>query len=443
MKYSFKTRPYNHQRMALRKLLKKRRGGCLFMEMGTGKTKVAIDYACIAYMKKEIEQVLVVCPKSVIGVWDREVALHTTQDKLKWKVMNYDKVRIPHYLSQLRLDLRDHKTLLVLDEAHKVKNPGSKQSKACWILSKIAVKCLCLTGTPITKHPLDVFGQMRCVDESVFGTSYGMFKREYALWGGYGGYQLLKYINLKRLMEKLGTWVFIAKKEDCLDLPSKTHEIVPVYLRESRETYERMAKDSVVEFENGTVSDAPIVLTRLLRLSQITGGWVKRDDDNYQNVGQEKRDTFQDLIQDMDENGTEKIVVFVRFLKELLDASRVCADAGYKVLPFYGAVSSRMREQRLMEFDESDGKVVFIAQISTGSLGITLTAASTAIFYSHTYDYAEFAQACDRLHRIGQKKPVMYYHLIAQDTVDEAVWLAIRTKKRIADIVLARPELLI
>lgn len=444
VKYTFKTKPFTHQRLALKKLLRKTRGGGLFMEMGTGKTKVAIDYACARELKKEIDQVLVLAPLSVLHVWNNELLIHAPESsKLKWKVINYDKARMPNYLLQLRSYCKAGKTLLVCDEGHKLKNPQSKQSKAAYVLSKLCMACLVLTGTPVTKHPLDLFGEMRCVDEGILGTSWGVFKRTYALWGGYGGYQLVKFMNIKDLMKRVHPHIFIVKKEDCLDLPSKTHEIVPVELSHSRKQYEQMAKAAVLEFEDGGISEAPIVLTKLLRLSQIVGGWIKRDDGQYHRTGEEKLEAFSDLVAEMAEQDRTKIVVFVRFLPELKDCAKICAKHGYKVLPFYGGVSQRVREQRLAEFDETDTPTAFVAQISAGSLGISLTAASEAIFYSHSYDYGEFAQACDRLHRIGQRNPVTYYHLIAIDTIDEAVWLSLRTKRNVAELVLRRPELIV
>jgi len=204
-----------------------------------------------------------------------------------------------------------------------------------------------------------------------------------------------------------------------------------------------MAREAIVEFEDGSVSEAPIVLTKLLRLSQITGGHLRTTGGSYQRDGTEKRDAFAGLIEEMSEQERHKVVVFVRFINELKDAAHVCAEHGYRVLPFYGKVKQADREQRIAEFDESDKPTAFIAQISAGSLGISLTAASEAIFYSHTYNYAEFAQACDRLHRIGQRRPVTYYHLIARDTVDEAVWLSLKTKRNVAELVLKRPELIV
>lgn len=443
MKYIFKTTPYKHQVEALKKLLKKKRGGGLFMEMGTGKTKVAIDFAAAKEMKGEIKQVLVLGPLSTLGVWDSEIRKHCPSDTLKWKVINYDKARITHYLQQLRSYCKQTPTLLVCDEGHKLKNPQSKQSKAAYVLSKLCVSSLVLTGTPITKHPLDLFGEMRVVDDTILGSSWGVFRKTYAMWGGYGGYQLIKYIGLKGLRARVDPHIFIALKDDCLDLPKRTHEVIPVDLRKSRKVYEQMARDSVVEFESGQVSEAPIVLTQLLRLSQITGGWLRGADGKYVSVGHEKREAFSKLVGEFREQDRQKIVVFVRFINELRDCAHVCAEHGYKVLPFYGAVSRSTRDQRIARFDETDEPTVFIAQIQAGSLGISLVAASEAIFYSHTYDYAEFAQACDRLHRIGQSRPVTYYHLIAKDTVDEAVWLALKTKRNIAELVLQRPELLV
>ena len=442
MRYSFKTKPYDHQRKALKKLLARSRGGGLYMEMGTGKTKVAIDYACAREQKGEISQVLVLAPLSTLGVWDTEVRKHCPSDTLRWRVLNYDKARMPHYLQQLITYCLDAPTMLVCDEAHKLENPNSKQSKAAYVLGKRAVCALVLTGTPITKHALDLFGELRVVDDGILGTSWGVFKRQYAVWGGYGGYQLIKYINLRNMRQRVEPHIFRARKDECLDLPKRTHEVVPVDLRKSRSVYEQMARESVAFFKDGSVSEAPIVLTRLLRLSQCTGGYLRKDDGEYARVGEEKREALDELVGEMGEQERLKIVIFARFLNEVRDACLVCAQHGYRVLPFYGKVPRSKREQRISVFEETKEPTAFVAQIATGSLGISLAAASEAIFFSHSYDYAEFAQACDRLHRIGQRHPVTYYHIIAQDTVDEAVWISLKTKKNVAETVLHRPELL-
>lgn len=402
---------------------------------------------------KGTQRVLVLCPKSVIPVWYLEVPKHSnnwrfvdkdSRDKkglISWYVTNYEQLLNDPRLYDIRLWLeQDPASVVICDESHKIKNPTAQRSKRVHGLTDVSGMRVFMTGTPISKNPLDLFSQFKFFDPSIFGTTWTAFKRQYALFGGYGGHQVLRYINLKTLRKKIKPYVFQARKEDCLDLPPKTHEIVPVELDRSDEVYRHLARESIVEFD-GLEVETPIVLTRMLRLSQLTGGWLKGED-GYRRVGTEKLDTFRGLLTEMAEQDRKKVVVFCRFLKELADIAKVGKELGYKVIPYYGAVGTHEREQRVAFFEESEDRCLFVAQISTGALGITLVSASEAIFYSHTYNYAEFVQACDRLHRIGQTRRVTYYHLLAQGTVDETVWLALKTKQDVADLVLRHPELM-
>lgn len=443
--YKFKTKPYAHQVKALKKILKEgtKRGGGLPMEMGTGKTKVAIDYAGIKEQLGEVTGVIVLAPLSVLGVWDRQIDQHSGSKTLDWISMNYDKVWRQHYFEILLAFIARHqgKVLLVCDESHQIKNPTAKRTKGVTVLAQHVALMLWLSGTPITKHPLDLFAPMKALDEAILGGSWAVFRRSYAVWGGYGGNQLIKYIGTKQLMHKVRPHVFAIKKEDCLDLPSKTHTIIPVVLGKSRKTYDTLARESIVEFEELEV-ETPIVLTRLLRLSQLTGGFLVGQDGS-RRVGTEKIDAFTELAQTMYDSDRTHLVVFTRFLADLAQCGKALHSIGYSIVPFHGGVKPAERDRRLARFDEAVEPTAFVAQIATGSLGISLTAASDAIFFSHDYRYDHFAQACDRLHRIGQFHPVNYYHLLTKDTVDEAVWLALRTKRSLAQLVFKRPELII
>lgn len=441
--YTFKTKPYKHQVDALNKIARLPNGSGLFMEMGTGKTKVAIDYANILEQKGHITHVLVVGPLSTLGVWHNEIRKHSSSTTLNWRIINYDKIILKRYQEELIRRTRDHPTLVVFDEAHRIKNPTAKRSKIAYILGRLAVRTIALTGTPISKSPLDVFSIFRPIDDGILGSSWGIFKRTYAQWGGFGGYQLVKYMNLQQLTSKIEPFMFQAQKDDCLDLPARSHEIVPIHLTKSKAIYEQMAKEQIAWIEDhGTAVEAPIVLTKLLRLSQITGGWVKDETGTPREVGDEKGRQLRLLLEEMMEQDRKKVVIFCRFIPELKNILDICKDVGYRPLEFYGKTDPNRRERYLALFDETTKPTTFVAQTATGSLGISLVAASEAIFYSHSYDYAEFAQACDRLHRIGQRRAVTYYHFLAQDTIDEAVWLSLKTKRSLADVVLKNTSLL-
>lgn len=451
LRYRFKTRPYRHQIKALKKLIF-RRGGGLLCEMGTGKSKIAIDFACAMHYKTGVDRVVVVCPKSVIGVWKLEIKKHAPEKirhKIKWVILNYDQlsdreVKGTLYKGKmhvLKKFLDRGTSVLIADESHLMKRPSAARSKAMYKMSQSADYRLILTGTPLTKDVRDFYQQFKFLDERIFGTSKKDFERRYCVFGGYGNYELLRYINLDDFKKKAKPYIFQVKKEDCLDLPSRTDQIVPVKLTgETKRVYEEMAKEGIVAVENEEI-ETDIILTRILRLQQISSGFLKGGDGEIKRFGKDKLKQLEgDLIQ-FKESERDKAVIFVQFLPDLKACAETVRDLGYNVLLLHGKVPQPIREQRLCEFDETEEPTVFISQIAAGSLGISLTAASDAIFFSHTRNFAQFAQAKDRLHRIGQHHPVIYRHYIAPG-VDQAIWMANRAKKNVADLILDKPHLL-
>jgi SNF2 family DNA or RNA helicase len=455
LKYKFKTKPFRHQAKALKKMILKR-GGFLSMEMGTGKSKVAIDFCCAMHLKAGVQHVVIVCPKSVVPVWRVEIRKHAPtkiRKKIKWVILNYDKLPdIERFVNDetfiyegkkhvLKKFLAQEKSVLICDESHLLKTPSSRRAVAVYSMRKATDYVLMLTGTPVTKNPLDLYQQFKILNDTILGTNFNHYKKQYCVYGGYGNYQLLRYINLPRLKRTVKPWVFNAKKDDCLDLPSRTDQIVPVKLTgKAQELYEEMSSEGMVELE-GEEIDTEIVLTRILRLQQIGSGYLPRaDGKGIRRFNNPKLDQFKADLADFQSQEIGKFVTFCQFIPDLKATAQAAKEAGYRVILFHGDVSINDRERRLALFDETDEPTAFISQIDAGSMGISLTAASEAIFFSHTRKYATFAQTKDRLHRIGQHHPVTYRHYIAG--VDQAIWIANRMKKDVADLLLTHPELL-
>ena len=305
LKYTYKTPPFAHQKKALKKLFDLNGTGALLMEMGTGKTKVAIDWAGIGFYNDGVRRVLVVAPLSVLGVWPRQIRQHSgaparifrlegstsrrvsalqkitavprTDPTLVYVIINYEGIlrenskgtSIEQLLKQWEPDI------IIFDESHRLKSSTSKQSRSAYRISQSARMKLLLTGTAITKSPLDIFGQFRSMRPEVFGTNWFQFKFTYGVWGGFGHYQLRGYRNMKDLIQKVRANSYRIKKEQCLDLPDKLFETVPITLgQKANKIYKQMAEDMIAELET-THATAAIVLVKLLRLSQITSGFVK------------------------------------------------------------------------------------------------------------------------------------------------------------------------
>lgn len=471
LKYRFKTEPFAHQKRALQKI-RSLNGQCaLLMEMGTGKTKVAIDWAGIGYHNFGVRRVLVVAPLSVLGVWPNQIRLHSNvpskvyrlhgstrersrtlsyllrnphKDQLTWAIINYEGIwrdtdRGP---SIEELIIKWSPDLVIFDESHRIKSPTSKQSRSAFRIARTIPHRLLLTGTPITKSPLDVFGQFRALDASIFGENWHKFKYYYGVWGGFGNYELRGYRHLDQLNLAVHHYSFKVKKADCLDLPPKLFETVPVTLPDSiKAMYEQMAEEMIVEIED-THATAAVVVVKLIRLSQITSGFVKDVDGNIRVFDDSKLRTCMDLVDDIiSEN--KKVVIFTRFTEDIrrLADALTKRKAQFRILS--GSVPPSRRDSIVREFNEDPALSVFIAQIQAGSLGIDLTAADSAIFYSMDYNAANYWQAQDRLHRQGQTRSVTYYHLIVPRTIDSIVLKVLREKGQIAAAVLKNPRVLV
>lgn len=469
IKYKFKTKPYKYQLRALNKILKLGGVAGLFMEMGTGKTKVAIDWAGIGYENYEVKRVLVICPLSVIGVWQRQIKQHlpffarvriltgstperaalirrmirSPQPTQDWLIINYEGIwrgdgrnRIEDLLEKWGPDL------VICDEGHRIKSATAKQSKAAARIGSYAEQRLVLTGTPITKSPLDVFGQFRFLDPAVFGSNWYKFKNYYGVWGGWGRYQLRGYKHLDQLVEKVRDNTFRIKKEQAIDLPEKVSVTVPVQLgQKAADYYRKMAKEMIIEIEE-THATAAIVLTKILRLSQITSGFITDVEGNTRVFDNGKINVCMDLLADMIEQ-EKKVVIFVRFRKDIerLEAA-IIKKFKRQPLILSGSVPNSKRDSLIQEFQDDKNAKIFIAQIQAGSLGIDLTASSVAIFYSLDYSYANYVQAQDRLHRIGQTNKVTYYHLVVPHTIDSLTLSILKEKGDLAHAIVHDPKIL-
>jgi SNF2 family DNA or RNA helicase len=469
MDYKFKTKPYKHQLTALEKSWNKKEYG-YFMEMGTGKSKVLVDNMAMLYDKGKINGALIIAPKGVYTNWlSQEIPNHLvdhikpkmvlwtaltskTKDKeyqqlfkpdydLHILIMNVEALSTKKGVEFAYKFLRTHKTLMAVDESTTIKNPTAKRTKNILLLGKHAEYRRILTGSPVTKSPLDLYSQCAFLDELLLGhVSYYSFRNRYAhmIERNFGGRRVQivgSYQRLDELEEILKEFSYRVQKKDCLDLPKKifinrTVELTP----EQKSAYATMKSAALAQLK-GKMATAPHVLTQLMRLHQITCGHLKSDDGEITNFKHNRIDELLDVIDEME----GKVIIWANYVHDIEQITKELEKEYGEgcVVQYYGKVSSEDRQTAIKEFQDPKSKVkYFIGNTQTGGYGITLTAASNVIYYSNSYDLEKRLQSEDRAHRIGQHKPVTYVDLIAEKTVDEKIIKALRKKINIASTVM-------
>lgn len=423
----------------------------LLMEQGCGKTLTSIAIAGCRFQRGEIKRLLVIAPTSVVPVWPKEFeeygdfphdvkSLEGSTAKRKqiltaWKPDDTVlQVAVINYEGSWRMDdaiYRWGPDMIILDESQRIKSHQAKQSKEIHRLGAQARYRLILTGTPITNGPLEFFSQYKFLDPRIFGTFYS-FRNRYAVMGGYGNHQVIAYKNMDELTEKAHSIAFRVTKSEALDLPDFTDQTLFCDLEPSAEKiYKQVADESVAELEQSTIS-ANNVLTRLLRLSQITGGYVGDEEGSIFNVSQAKMKVLEETIDDLISAG-KKAVIFARFIPEMNAIQELLEKKKLGFVRISGGTTNR--GSLVDQFQKDPDCKVFLGQLKAVREGLTLTAADTAIFYSLDYSYADYSQARARIHRIGQKNHCTYIHLIARGTVDEEVMQALADKKGVADMI--------
>jgi hypothetical protein len=442
--------------------------------MRWGKTKVAVDFAAAMSMLEQVRNVLVFCPLSVVGVWEDELRRHCPTpwvlvDELgnsyaagngegeygveerwdwpvmRWMVMNfdrsYDRWRDPEdgtWFPVPNKQLEEFKAdLIIVDESHHIGNPSAVVSKHIYQLGRKARFRLIMTGTMFHRKPFYVFGQFKFLDPSLFGTSFSSFKKKIAVFGGYGGYEVLRYINLSWMMRRIRPWVHIEKY-----VPPRNAvvNVLRFHLTGSNLShYVKMEKESIIEV-GGEEVISPIVLSRHLRCQQIAGGWIKTDT-RYRRVGDDKYKIGTDRIAEYAEQEIDKFVVGCRFIPELRDAATAAKKAGYKVLLLHGGLSKEERTKRIKSFKVTEERCAFISQISAGKEGIDLSAASVMLFWSLPESFVEFDQFRHRIYKFNEKRTLMYDYLVAWGTRDQVTFEAIKRKEDVARFITSNPKL--
>ena len=465
MKYKFKTKPYAHQLSALEKSWYKDEYA-YFMEMGTGKSKVLVDNIAVLYDKGKINAALIIAPKGVYRNWysqeipnhlaghiDHKTILWTaTTSKAKDKeyqqlfksdldlhilIMNVEAFSTKKGLEFATKFLNCHKTIMAIDESTTIKTPTAKRTKAILALGGLAKYRRILTGSPVTKSPLDLYTQCGFLNEELLGFgSYYTFRNRYAVmrnanFGGRRVQLIAGYQRLDELSKILKPFSDRVLKENCLDLPEKTYIERQVELTdEQKKTYETM-KSAALASLKGKMATAPHVLTQLMRLHQITCGHLKNDDDTITEIKNNRIVSLLELLEETE----GKAIIWANYVYDINQIVKAISKkyGEDSIVQYYGAIPAEQRQKNIEKFQDPNSPArFFVGNPQTGGYGITLTAANNVIYYSNGYDLEKRLQSEDRAHRIGQKKAVTYVDLIAPKTVDEKIRKALRKKINIA-----------
>ena len=468
MRYKFKTKPYAHQLTALEKSWH-RDTFAYFMEMGTGKTKVLIDNLAMLYDRGKVNGALIIAPKGVIGTWyNQELPAHLPEHIDKVAVMwqaninkkQHEKLKSVmaqgHELHILVMNVEAlstakgkdfamsfliaHNALVAIDESTTIKNPKAKRTKNILSIARLANYRRVMTGSPVTKNPLDLYTQCQFLDINHLGhESYYSFRNRYALMksaniSGRSINLVVGYQNLSELSDKLKPFSYRVLKEDCLDLPDKIYMKRQIELTsEQQKIYKQMRQQALATLNGKTVTTMT-ALTQLMRLQQITCGHFVADDGTTQNIKNNRMSELMDILDEVE----GKAIIWahwqrdVQLIKEALEKEYGPGS----VVDYYGLTPQEERQKNKDSFQNNSKCRFFVGTPQTAGYGITLTSASTVIYYSNGYDLEKRMQSEDRAHRIGQKKSVTYIDMIAEETVDTKIVKSLRKKINIASQVM-------
>ena len=470
--YNYKTIPYDHQRVVLEDSWSAKYYA-LFMEMGTGKTKVAIDTMAALYEAGKLKAALVIAPKGVYDNWVKgEIPIHLP-DRIPRKVCRWTAAKTKRFEEEL-VDFivekepflkifvmnvealsssrgtaaataflyQNPENMVIVDESTTIKNRKAARTKNIMALQKRSKYRRILTGSPITKSPMDLFSQCAFLEDKSLGfNSYYAFQSRYAniqqrTMGHRSFQQIMGYRRLDELSEKLDLFSNRVLKMDCLDLPPKVYVRRDVELTpEQTKVYRQMKKLALAKLENGELATTASVLTQIMRLQQICCGHLTPDEGEIQPIKNNRLKELLDVVEELQ----GKAIIWATYTHDIKQIATTLRErfGPDSVATYYGETPQDERQEIVNAFQDPTNPLrFFVGQPRTGGYGITLTAATTVIYYSNSYDLEIRLQSEDRAHRIGQTNKVTYIDLVSPGTIDEKILQALRDKIDIAGQVL-------
>tara|TARA_R110001583_G_scaffold1701_2_gene13116 strand:+ start:680 stop:2113 length:1434 start_codon:yes stop_codon:yes gene_type:complete len=468
MNYPFKTKPYLHQLAALDRSWEKIEYA-YFMEMGTGKSKVLIDNTAMLFDAGKLQGLVIIAPKGVyrnwsakeipihlpehipsrIGVWSSRLTkevkdelnnLFQPNDDLNILVMNIDAVITKKGKLLLDKFLNTRICLLAVDESTIIKSPSAKRTKAMIHFSRFAKYRRILTGSPVTKSPLDIFSQCDFLNPHLLGfSSYYSFRNRFAVlndanYGGRTFKQVMGYKNTEQLHEILQEFSYRVVKEECLDLPPKVYMRREFEMTKEQSRVYKQMRQSAIAFLGDGEATTTTVLVQLLRLHQISCGFIPTDEGE---VVQLENNRATELISALEEI-SGKVIIWANYRNDIFLLKDMLSKkyGANSFVTYFGDTKEDERVEAVEQFQDASSPVrFFLGNTQTGGYGITLTSAQTVIYYSNNYDLEKRLQSEDRAHRIGQENSVTYLDLVCKATVDEKIIKALRNKISLAQAV--------
>jgi SNF2 family DNA or RNA helicase len=460
----FKTKPFAHQLQALGYGADRESFG-LLMEMGTGKSKVLIDNIAHLHLKGDIDFALIIAPKGVYRNWvSKEIPEHLSDDinvrVIRW-VANPNKAQEQELksvgskfdgLTVFVMNVEAFSTvkgknagawlaktfgprgLIGIDESTTIKNHKAKRTKA---LTKIAAGFRfrrILTGSPVTKSPMDVYSQFEFLGPGILGhDSYYSFQGRFAVtqkrqMGAHSFQQIVGYRNIDELTSLIDQHSFRVLKKDCLDLPEKIYTARYVGLTaEQARMYNQIRDEAMTLLDSGDLVSAPQVITQMLRLQQVLSGHLKTDDDEMVFFPSKRMEALLEIM----EEHSGKAIIWSRFrydIQQITNELNKAFGPG-SAASYYGDTDDDTRNSIVKNFQNPDHPLrFFVGNPATAGYGLTLTEANLCVYYANSYDLELRIQSEDRAHRIGQKDNVTYIDIISEDTIDEKIVAALRNK---------------
>lgn len=417
---------YRHQEIAL-SYMRSNNYFALFMEQGTGKTIPSLVRLLDLLKNKDIDDALVVAPKSALGAWERDIELFEPRDQAILKkgitLINYDKVwrgekKSPYYKPY---------GCIILDEAHFIKNRSSKRSKFLLKIATMSKYRYILTGTPIGNGQLENIWSLYCfldpylqrgyIYSRIFKGSYRTFENKYCILNMY--HKPMSYIHVDELQDIINQYSYRVKKIDCLDLPEKLpDEVIKVDLK-NKSLYKQLATESaILKYE--ILADNP--LSRLVKLRQLCSGYLKVDPEIGDDieVETEKTAVLEELIEGFEED--KKLVIFAEFKYSIKKISNLLTKKKIKFVILDGD----QKDKTIWRKFQTDKSIrIIVCQYQTASAGIDLYASDTIIYYEPTLRSTTLEQSRDRIHRTGQKNKCSYIHLLTKGTVEVDIYRAL------------------